>query len=132
MAHQIKHFFQYQEEKQRSESWDGAVDFPGKKQTLMTTPPSGLSRPHDNMNPAELSYYEHKSKLRKTQVSHHGAGEEREAEESSEECEEAKEKMAATRGSTLKYTRVPLDRPGGLSGGASSPGISGCHVGFGL
>uniref|UniRef100_A0A7N8YLW1 Pre-mRNA cleavage complex 2 protein Pcf11 n=1 Tax=Mastacembelus armatus TaxID=205130 RepID=A0A7N8YLW1_9TELE len=37
MAHQIKHFFQYQEEKQqqRSESWDDS-DFPTKKQLLKT------------------------------------------------------------------------------------------------
>uniref|UniRef100_A0A4W6FCA6 Pre-mRNA cleavage complex 2 protein Pcf11 n=1 Tax=Lates calcarifer TaxID=8187 RepID=A0A4W6FCA6_LATCA len=55
MAHQIKHFFQYQEEKlQRSESWDDSGDFPAKKQPL----------------PLTLSYYEHKSKLRKTQVTH--------------------------------------------------------------
>uniref|UniRef100_A0A8D3EBZ7 Pre-mRNA cleavage complex 2 protein Pcf11 n=1 Tax=Scophthalmus maximus TaxID=52904 RepID=A0A8D3EBZ7_SCOMX len=53
MAHQIKHFFQYQEEKQqRSENWDG-------------------TRPHNTMDAAELSYYEHKSKLRKTQRERH-------------------------------------------------------------
>lgn len=57
MAHQIKHFFQYQEEKQRSENWEEP-------------------RPHGAMDAAELSYYEHKSKLRKTQVNRRGAGDE--------------------------------------------------------
>uniref|UniRef100_A0A8C6MD83 Pre-mRNA cleavage complex 2 protein Pcf11 n=1 Tax=Nothobranchius furzeri TaxID=105023 RepID=A0A8C6MD83_NOTFU len=50
MAHQIKHFFQYQEEKQqRTKGWEGPGEFPVKKQ---------------------LSYYEHKSKLRTTRVNH--------------------------------------------------------------
>uniref|UniRef100_A0A7N6BLR2 Pre-mRNA cleavage complex 2 protein Pcf11 n=1 Tax=Anabas testudineus TaxID=64144 RepID=A0A7N6BLR2_ANATE len=48
VAHKIKHFFQYQEEKQqRSDSWDDSTEF------------------------SELSYYEHKSKLKKTQVTRH-------------------------------------------------------------
>uniref|UniRef100_A0A087X560 Pre-mRNA cleavage complex 2 protein Pcf11 n=2 Tax=Poecilia formosa TaxID=48698 RepID=A0A087X560_POEFO len=69
MAHQIKHFFQYQEEKQqRSENWDESGDFSMKKPSI--------PRPHDTMDAAELSYYEHKSKLRKTQVNHRVTGEE--------------------------------------------------------
>lgn len=70
MAHQIKHFFQYQEEKQqqRSESWDESGDFSMKKPSI--------PRPHDTMDAAELSYYEHKSKLRKTQVNHRVTGDE--------------------------------------------------------
>uniref|UniRef100_G3QCM0 Pre-mRNA cleavage complex 2 protein Pcf11 n=1 Tax=Gasterosteus aculeatus aculeatus TaxID=481459 RepID=G3QCM0_GASAC len=72
MAHQIKHFFQYQEEKQHSPP-------------LAQTP----RPPRDDMDAAELSYYEHKSKLRKTQVAHRAAGEEWEGEESPEEGEEA-------------------------------------------
>uniref|UniRef100_H3CEL4 PCF11 cleavage and polyadenylation factor subunit n=1 Tax=Tetraodon nigroviridis TaxID=99883 RepID=H3CEL4_TETNG len=56
VAHKIKTFFQYQEEKQQQhcENWDDPGVF-SKKQ---------------NMDPAELSYYEHKSKLKKTQVTH--------------------------------------------------------------
>lgn len=73
MAHQIKHLFQYQEEKQqRSDLWDEAEDFPVKKQ-----PPSAQPRPHQAMDAAELSYYEHKSKLRKTQVNHRVPAEDR-------------------------------------------------------
>ncbi|PWA24396.1 hypothetical protein CCH79_00011860 [Gambusia affinis] len=70
MAHQIKHFFQYQEEKQqqRSESWDDSADFSMKKPSI--------PRSHDTMDAAELSYYEHKSKLRKTQVNHRVTGDE--------------------------------------------------------
>ncbi|KAM4547606.1 pre-mRNA cleavage complex 2 protein Pcf11 [Fundulus diaphanus] len=71
MAHQIKHFFQYQEEKQqRSEGWEGPGPFAAKKPSLLAP------RPHPTMDPAELSYYEHKSKLRKTQVNHRLTGDE--------------------------------------------------------
>lgn len=115
MAHKIKHFFQYQEEKQqqRSETWDDPNDFPAKKQLLLTKPLSPLARPHDGMDAAERSYYEHKSKLKKTQVSHHPAGEEWE-EESLEEGEKT--------GGSHKFSRVPLDRAGegGCSGSSSS------------
>ncbi|KAI3374052.1 hypothetical protein L3Q82_022618 [Scortum barcoo] len=119
MAHQIKHFFQYQEEmQQQSESWDDPSSFPAKKQPLLTTPPSGQQRPHDGMDAAELSYYEHKSKLRKTQVSHRAAGEEWEGEESPEENEQGGqgEKTGGGRSAghlpSHKYSRATRDRPG--------------------
>ncbi|XP_034538863.1 pre-mRNA cleavage complex 2 protein Pcf11 isoform X2 [Notolabrus celidotus] len=86
MVHQLNSFFQYQEEKQQHpETWD----FPTKKPPLLTTPPSNQSRSQDGLNAAELSYYEHKSKLRKTQVSHRLAGEEWGEGESPQECEGA-------------------------------------------
>ncbi len=123
MAHQIKHFFQYQEEKQQhSESWDDSGNFSAKKQPLLTTPPSAQPRPHDGMDAAELSYYEHKSKLRKTQVTHRAAGEEWEGEESPEESEEAGQGEKTGGGRTAghppshKYSRAPRDRQGELSG----------------
>uniref|UniRef100_A0A8C8FPR8 Pre-mRNA cleavage complex 2 protein Pcf11 n=1 Tax=Oncorhynchus tshawytscha TaxID=74940 RepID=A0A8C8FPR8_ONCTS len=50
VAHQIKQLFQYQEEKQRGDSWEGSMS-------------SGA-----DLSDAELTYYEHKSKLRRTQV----------------------------------------------------------------
>lgn len=106
MAHKIKHFFQYQEEKQqRSESWDD--EFSTKKAQL-NKPPSPLPRPHDSMDAAELSYYEHKSKLKKTQVTHHPAGEQWETEESPEEGE----RMGDNQSTSHKFNRVLLDRPG--------------------
>ncbi|XP_040908285.1 pre-mRNA cleavage complex 2 protein Pcf11 isoform X2 [Toxotes jaculatrix] len=117
MAHQIKHFFQYQEEKQQhSESWDDSIDFSAKKQSLLTTPPS--TRPHDSMNAAELSYYEHKSKLRKTQVTHRVAGEEWEGQESPEDAEGSGQGEKTSGGRTAghpsshKYSRGPRDRQG--------------------
>lgn len=73
MAHKIKHFFQYQEEKQQhSENWSDASKF-SKKQQALATPPSGQPHPLSSMDAAQLSYYEHKSKLRKTQVNHRAA-----------------------------------------------------------
>ncbi|KAM7397428.1 hypothetical protein PAMA_005632 [Pampus argenteus] len=112
MAHQIKHFFQYQEEKQqRSESWDDSGDFPGKKPPLLATPRGSIGE-------AALTYYEHKSKLRKTQVTHRVTGEEWEGEESPEEAEDVAqgEKAGAGHGTghlpSHKYTRPPRDRPG--------------------
>uniref|UniRef100_A0A8C2XEA6 Pre-mRNA cleavage complex 2 protein Pcf11 n=1 Tax=Cyclopterus lumpus TaxID=8103 RepID=A0A8C2XEA6_CYCLU len=82
MAHKIKHFFQYQEEmQQRSDGWTDD-DFSAKK--LLSSPPPA----RDGMDAAELSYYEHKSKLRKTQVTHRSAGEPWEGEESPEEGED--------------------------------------------
>lgn len=116
MAHQIKHFFQYQEEKQqRSESWDDADSFPAKKPPLLATP-------RDGMGEAALTYYEHKSKLRKTQVTHRAAGEEWEAEDSPEEGEEAAQGEKAGAGHSAahlpshKYNRAPRDRQGELTG----------------
>lgn len=117
MAHQIKHFFQYQEEKQqRSDGWDDG-DFHAKRELLLTTPPSTQPHPHDGMDPAELSYYEHKSKLRKTQVTHQAAGEEWEAEErlgDEEEVGQSEKTGGGRSGGHLphKYSRTPRDRPG--------------------
>ncbi|MBN3313896.1 PCF11 protein, partial [Atractosteus spatula] len=71
VAHQIKQLFQYQEEKQRSDSWEGNSEdgqYGSKKKPLLSTPPSQ----HANMSDAEISYYEHKAKLRRTQVQHQG------------------------------------------------------------
>lgn len=118
MAHQIKHFFQYREEKQQhTDGWDESGSFSAKKQPLLTTPPSGQPRPHDAMDPAELSYYEHKSKLRKTQVTRRAAGEEWEGEESPEEAEEGVpgDKIggrSAAHQPPHKYSRAPRDRLG--------------------
>ncbi|XP_077360992.1 pre-mRNA cleavage complex 2 protein Pcf11 isoform X2 [Festucalex cinctus] len=77
MAHKIRNFFQYQEEKQqRPESWDAAANFPAKK-PLLATPPEPLDQ-------AQLTYFEHKSKLKKTQVAHRSP---EEGWDTSEECE---------------------------------------------
>ncbi|XP_031173245.1 pre-mRNA cleavage complex 2 protein Pcf11 isoform X2 [Sander lucioperca] len=119
MAHQIKHFFQYQEEKQRSDSWDDSSDYSAKK-LLTSPPPSAVPRPHDGMDAAQLSYYEHKSKLRKTQVNRaRAAGEEWDGEESSEdgEGEGQGEKTggggrSAGQPATHKYSQAARDRPG--------------------
>lgn len=122
MAHKIKHFFQYQEEKQQhSENWEDPGSF-SKKPPLLTTPPAAQPCPHDTMDAAELSYYEHKSKLRKTQVTHRAAGEEWEGEETLEESGEvAQGEMTAGSRShghppSHKYSRT---RPGEQSGGRS-------------
>ncbi|KAG9332994.1 hypothetical protein JZ751_013949 [Albula glossodonta] len=68
----IKQLFQYQEEKQRSDSWED----PGeegqqvcKKKPLLATPPLPQQ---SNLSDAEISYYEHKAKLRRTQVQRQG------------------------------------------------------------
>uniref|UniRef100_A0A8C6WUS9 Pre-mRNA cleavage complex 2 protein Pcf11 n=1 Tax=Neogobius melanostomus TaxID=47308 RepID=A0A8C6WUS9_9GOBI len=63
LAHQIKHLFQYQEEKQRGESWEQS---PKSSSSSGQRPQRG---PPDGLDPAQASYYEHKSKLRKSQVS---------------------------------------------------------------
>lgn len=71
MAHQIKQLFQYQEEKQRSDSWDGSSEdsqFGTRKKPLLATP----STQQGSLSDAEKSYYEHKAKLRRTQVQHQG------------------------------------------------------------
>ncbi|XP_077154772.1 pre-mRNA cleavage complex 2 protein Pcf11 [Ranitomeya variabilis] len=57
VAHQIRQLFLYQEEKQRYSAWDSPTDDAkggGRKQPLLSN--------------AELNYYEHKAKLRRTQV----------------------------------------------------------------
>ncbi|KAG7483910.1 hypothetical protein MATL_G00043310 [Megalops atlanticus] len=71
VAHQIKQLFQYQEEKQRSDSWEGPNEegqFVPKKKPLLATPPSQPG----NLSDAEITYYEHKAKLRRTQVQRQG------------------------------------------------------------
>ncbi|XP_066502803.1 pre-mRNA cleavage complex 2 protein Pcf11 [Hoplias malabaricus] len=60
VAHQIKQLFQYQEQRQRSDSWEGSSDD--------LTYASKRNPPHGQMSDAELSYFEHKSKLRRTQL----------------------------------------------------------------
>lgn len=125
MAHQIKHLFQYQQEKmQHPDTWDDSGSFP-KKQPLLSTPPSAPPRPHKApMDPAELSYYEHKSKLRKTQVAHRAGGEEWEGGESPEESEDAlpgeKPGAGGRSGHPHKYNRPPRDRQGELGRGGET------------
>lgn len=118
MAHQIKQLYQYQEAiQQRKDSWDES-DFPVKKQPPLLSTPSSQPRPHEGMDPAELSYYEHKSKLRKTQVNHRPAGEEWEGEENPEIADKPGhgEKMGGGQSAghppPHKYNRGPRDRPG--------------------
>ncbi|XP_075994020.1 pre-mRNA cleavage complex 2 protein Pcf11 isoform X2 [Genypterus blacodes] len=123
MAHQIKHFFQYQEEKrERSESWEDPSDpqqphGPNKKQPLLDTPTSAQApRPNNDLDEAELTYYEHKSKLRKTQVIHR-ATEEWEGGQSPEEGESAvhggkPSGRSLTHPPSHKYSRTPRDREG--------------------
>lgn len=62
MAHQINQIFQYQEEKQRSDSWEGPNDDDA----------STKKKPPGHMSDAELSYLEHKSKLKRTQLQRPG------------------------------------------------------------
>ncbi|XP_030636860.1 pre-mRNA cleavage complex 2 protein Pcf11 isoform X2 [Chanos chanos] len=62
VAHQIRQLFQYQEEKQRSDSLDGSSDDGSLTVKKKTTPQ------HGKMSDAELSYLEHKSKLKRTQL----------------------------------------------------------------
>ncbi|XP_029923941.1 pre-mRNA cleavage complex 2 protein Pcf11 [Myripristis murdjan] len=121
VAHQIKQLFQYQEEKQqRSDIWETSGDqqnkFPGKKQPLLATPPSPQSRAHDAMGEAELSYYEHKSKLRRTQVNRRPAGDEWKDEDSPEDGEDAGQgSKQGGRGPAHpphKYSLPPRDRQG--------------------
>ncbi|XP_073517808.1 pre-mRNA cleavage complex 2 protein Pcf11 [Phyllobates terribilis] len=57
VAHQIRQLFQYQEEKQRFSVWDSP-----------TEDPQGLGQKKPLLSNAELNYYEHKAKLRRTQV----------------------------------------------------------------
>lgn len=107
MAHKIKHLFQYQEEKQQhSENWDETGGFP-KKQLLNTTQ-ANQPHAHGSMDPAELSYYEHKSKLRKTQVNRRADGEEGQAEAG----EAAQDEKSHGHTPPSKYSRPPRDALG--------------------
>lgn len=62
VAHQIKQIFQYQEERQRSDSWEGTNDDGACTR----------KKPRGPMSDAQLSYLEHKSKLRRTQLQRPG------------------------------------------------------------
>lgn len=110
MAHKIKNFFQYQEEKQQQlpENWDGSGGF-SKKQSLLPTPSSAEPHPLETMDPAELSYYEHKSKLKKTQVTHRPNVGDWEGEPSSGEGKESAPSEKADGPLLHRYNRVPLD-----------------------
>ncbi|KAM3934511.1 pre-mRNA cleavage complex 2 protein Pcf11 isoform 2-T2 [Leptodactylus fuscus] len=59
VAHQIRQLFQYQEEKRRSGGWDSP-----------TEDAKGSGRKKPLLSNAELNYYQHKAKLRRTQVPH--------------------------------------------------------------
>lgn len=107
MAHKINHLFQYQEEKQQhSENWDETTGFP-KKQPLSTAQGS-QQHPQSSMDPAELSYYEHKSKLRKTQVNRRAPGDEGQAEVG----EVVQEEKSHGHTPPSKYSRPQRDAPG--------------------
>ncbi|XP_040282333.1 pre-mRNA cleavage complex 2 protein Pcf11 [Bufo bufo] len=58
VAHQIRQLFQYQEEKRRSSVWDSPTDDTkgGGRKPLLSS--------------ADLNYYQHKAKLRRTHVQH--------------------------------------------------------------
>ncbi|XP_015227279.1 PREDICTED: pre-mRNA cleavage complex 2 protein Pcf11-like [Cyprinodon variegatus] len=100
MVHQINHFFQYQEEKQQSSgNWDDTRRFSAKKQSLLSA-----TRPQEAMDPAQLSYFEHKSKLRKTQVNHRATGDE------GQEASEEGEKLVSRSGGP--YGRPSQDQAG--------------------
>nr|XP_006001893.1 PREDICTED: pre-mRNA cleavage complex 2 protein Pcf11 isoform X1 [Latimeria chalumnae] len=68
VAHQINQLFQYQEEKHRSgATWNSPTEETKgglKKKPLLPTPPMTQME----MSDAVLTYYEHKSKLKRTQV----------------------------------------------------------------
>ncbi|KAF6740011.1 Pre-mRNA cleavage complex 2 protein Pcf11 [Oryzias melastigma] len=112
MAHQINHLFQYQEEKQlRSDSWGGPGELPPKKQAVLTTP--GSMQPHSHMDPAELSYFKHKSKLKRTQVNHGAANEDWESQDSLEGGgDPGPAGSAAIHPPSHKFSRPPRDRQG--------------------
>lgn len=118
VAHKIKTFFQYQEEKQQqhSENWDDPGVF--KKQSLLPTPPSAEGHPLETMDPAELSYYEHKSKLKKTQVTHRpNVGEwEGESNPGDKDLTQIEKTDAQNLGQSMhRYNRMPFDAPGKYS-----------------
>lgn len=118
VAHKIKTFFQYQEEKQQQQhsgSWEDSEVFP-QKQSLLPTPSSAEPHPLETMDAAELSYYEHKSKLKKTQVTHRPNMGEWEGEQNSGESKELAPSEKAdgqNLGASLhRYNRVSLDTAG--------------------
>ncbi|KAG7273798.1 hypothetical protein CRUP_016542, partial [Coryphaenoides rupestris] len=121
VAHQIRQLFQYQEERlQRSDSWEapseddsgGQHHFPpDKKKPLLSTP---VSRAHpDSMDDAELSYYKHKSKLRRTQVNRRPPGEDWDGEPGSEDGDFEGPMVDGAPGPLAhKYGRLAPERPG--------------------
>ncbi|KAM9365015.1 LOW QUALITY PROTEIN: pre-mRNA cleavage complex 2 protein Pcf11-like [Pholidichthys leucotaenia] len=99
MAHMTKNF-QYQEERQQlSKSWDDSAN----KTPL---PPGGQSHPLKEMDAAQLSYYNHKSKLRKTQVNHQSTAEGWEGVESPEEGA-----IQGQMSRECKYSQPPQELP---------------------
>ncbi|KAM9497211.1 pre-mRNA cleavage complex 2 protein Pcf11 isoform 1-T1 [Salvelinus alpinus] len=137
VAHQIKQLFQYQEEKQRGgDSWEGSSEDghghahphhlpPTRKKPLLATPTGGVSSGAD-LSDAELTYYEHKSKLRRTQVlwQQEQGGKGWDGEDSQEEGEGVLGRPGEGPGgaktevnretnalpSGMKFTRLPKDR----------------------
>ncbi|CAL8363488.1 unnamed protein product [Lota lota] len=122
VAHQINQLFQYQEEKlQRSDSWEAPNEdnagpqhqFPSKKKPLLSTPVSPRARPHDPMDDAELTYYEHKSKLRRTRVNRRPPGEDWDGDMGSEDGDFEGPIVEGVPGTLAhKYSRSPPHRPG--------------------
>ncbi|XP_066555466.1 pre-mRNA cleavage complex 2 protein Pcf11 isoform X2 [Amia ocellicauda] len=115
VAHQIKQLFQYQEEKQRSDSWDGTSEdgqFGPKKKPLLSTPPS-----QSNLSDAEITYFEHKAKLRRTQVQHQGGREPCDRLQTQRPSYEASEKEKGTVGTAVQRRfvgtaeRIKLEDP---------------------
>lgn len=107
MAHKIKHLFQYQEEKQQhSENWEETGGFP--KKPLLNTAQATQPHPHGSMDAAELTYYEHKSKLRKTQVNRRAPGEEGQTEAG----ETAQDEKSDGHTPPSKCSRPPRDAQG--------------------
>jgi len=134
VAHQIRQLFQYQEERlQRSDSWEapseddsgGQHHFPPDKKPLLSTP---VSRPHPgSMDDAELSYYEHKSKLRRTQVNRRPPGEDWDGEPGSEDGDFEGPMVDGAPGPLAhKYSRLAPERPGRLMPNCSVQACSHC------
>ena len=123
MAHQINQLFQYQEEKlQRSDSWEAPNEdvsgphgqFPSKKKPLLSTPGSPRGRARDPMDDAELTYYEHKSKLRRTRVNRRPpGGDDWDGDMGSEDGDFEGPMLEGGPGTLArKYSRSPPIRPG--------------------
>ncbi|XP_030216244.1 pre-mRNA cleavage complex 2 protein Pcf11 [Gadus morhua] len=123
VAHQINQLFQYQEEKlQRSDSWEAPNEdvsgphgqFPSKKKPLLSTPGSPRGRARDPMDDAELTYYEHKSKLRRTRVNRRPpGGDDWDGDMGSEDGDFEGPMLEGGPGTLArKYSRSPPIRPG--------------------
>ncbi|XP_062910025.1 pre-mRNA cleavage complex 2 protein Pcf11 [Mobula hypostoma] len=69
VAHQINQLFQYQEEKNRSGDWQASHVSPrGFKADLKGDSPARTQGKGGSLSEAELSYFEHMSKLKRTRV----------------------------------------------------------------